>query len=268
MIEQQSAHLPAVPHLFNHHAGERPTVPICRRRLEQMPLLLDTGELSIALIDNQVHKCIAHLLRGHLTKVLPLSAAFEGAKLYLFGFDIAVQSIELEAGHLVAVDADFPAPLFEQADPGTEVSDSRNFSWHNLKPSKQPRPRSYMKKFFSPSSFAFLRAPSCPLWYRSLPHVHPHGFHLAIVVHGVHAQLTAESGAFVATERQRRIHQPVRIDPHRARPHPAGDAVGFLDVTGPDRGRQPILITVGRSTTWAMSSKLAAATSRPTHTPD
>src|SRR5437879_9950213 len=233
-----------MPHLFNHHAGECPAVPICRRRLEQMPLLLDTGELSIALIDNQVHKCIAHLLRGHLTKVLPLSAAFEGAKLYLFGFDIAVQSIELEAGHLVAVDADFPAPLVEQADPVTEGSDSGNFSWHNLKPSKPPRPRSYMKKFFSASSFAFLRAPSCPLWYRSLPHVQPHGFHLGIVVQGVHAQLAAESGAFVATERQRRIHQPVRIDPHRARPQPAGDAVGFLAVTGPDRGRQPIALTV------------------------
>ena len=79
-----------MPHLFNHHAGECPAVPICRRRIEQMPLLLDTGELSIALVDNQVHECIAHLLRGHLTKVLPLSAAFEGPKLYFFSLNIAV----------------------------------------------------------------------------------------------------------------------------------------------------------------------------------
>src|SRR3954454_10294438 len=98
-------------------------------------MLLDAAELSAALVDNHVHKGIAHLLRRYLPQVFPLALAFVVAKLNFVGFDCAKKSIELEAGNLVSIDADFFAPFVEKANPVTEGSDFCYFAGHNVKTS-------------------------------------------------------------------------------------------------------------------------------------
>ena len=60
---------------------------------------------------------VAHLLGGNLAEVFPLGFAFEVAELDFVGFDGAVEGVEIEAGDLVAIDADFLAPVVEEADP-------------------------------------------------------------------------------------------------------------------------------------------------------
>src|SRR5580692_2438196 len=102
-----------------------------------MALLLDAGEFGIALVDDHVEKGITHLLRRDLAEVLPLAIASEVSELNLFGLDRTVERVEMEAGDLVAVDADFFAPLVEEALPLTEGSDFCDFAWHTK--TSQPR---------------------------------------------------------------------------------------------------------------------------------
>ena len=97
-----------------------------------MPLLFATCELRIALIDDHVKQCVAHLLGGDLAQVLPFAAAFEVAELNFFSLDCAVESIELEAGDFVTLDADLFAPVVEHPDPFAEGSDFGYFSWHKI----------------------------------------------------------------------------------------------------------------------------------------
>src|SRR5689334_10270324 len=52
IIDQQIAHLPAVPHLFAVHPRERLAVVLRGCRIDQVLLLLDGSELGVALIDN------------------------------------------------------------------------------------------------------------------------------------------------------------------------------------------------------------------------
>src|SRR5438552_18297024 len=95
-----------------------------------MPLLLDAGEFRVALVNNHIEQSVAHLLRGHLTQVLPLAAAFEVAELNLISLDGTIERVELELGDLVAIDTDLLAPLIEEADPVTEGSNFCYFAWH------------------------------------------------------------------------------------------------------------------------------------------
>ncbi len=113
VVDQQSAHLPAVPHLFDHHPGDGPAIPVSRRALKQVALLLHAGEFSVALVDDHVDQCVAHLLRRHLAQVLPLAPPLEVAKLDFFGLDRAEQRVELEAGNFVMIDANIFAPIVE-----------------------------------------------------------------------------------------------------------------------------------------------------------
>src|ERR1700733_13990473 len=103
-----------------------------------MPLLFDAGKLGVPLVDDQIHQRVAHLLRGHLSQVLPLAPAFECAKLDLVGLDRAIEGIELEASNLAVVDADLLAPVVKHADPIAKGSDFGYFSWHgsNLQPER------------------------------------------------------------------------------------------------------------------------------------
>ena len=73
---------------------------------------------------------VAHLLGRNLAQVFPLALAFEVAELDLVGFDGAVKSVKIEAGDLVAIDADFLAPVVEEADPVREGSDFCYFAGH------------------------------------------------------------------------------------------------------------------------------------------
>src|SRR4029077_7646636 len=134
VIEQERAHLPTVAHLFDHDARKGATVPVGRSRLKQVSLLLDAGKLGVALIDDHVQERVAHLLGGDLAEIFPFGAAFEMAALDFVVFNGSVQCLEMEAGDLVAINADFFAPLVEQADPLAEGTDFRYFAghWENL----------------------------------------------------------------------------------------------------------------------------------------
>ncbi len=83
-------------HLFDHDAGDGAAITFRGRGFKQVALLLDAGKFSVALVDDHVHQRVAHLLRGHLAQVLPLVAAFVGTELDLFGFDRAVERVEVE----------------------------------------------------------------------------------------------------------------------------------------------------------------------------
>ena len=129
-VDEQGAHLPAVAHFFDHDAGKGAAVPVGGGGLEQVALLLDRGKLGVALVDDHVHERVAHLLGGDLAEVLPLAIAFVGSELDLFGFDRAVERVEVEGLDVVFIDADFLAPFVEDADPLAETSDFCYLAWH------------------------------------------------------------------------------------------------------------------------------------------
>ena len=160
MVEQQSAHLPPVPHFLDHHTRERPAIPVRGRGLEEMALLLHGGKLGVTLVDDHVQQRIAHLLGGDLAKVLPLAASLVGAELDFVGLDGAVKRVEFEAGDLVAVDANFLAPLIKQTHPITEGSDFCNFAWHTT-----PIYHKGHEGTKAEIRSCFLRATSCPSWF-------------------------------------------------------------------------------------------------------
>ena len=111
VIHEQSAHLPTVAHLFDHHASDGFAVPIRGSSFEQMALLLAAGKFGVALVDDHVDQRIAHLLRRHLTQVLPLAPPLEVAKLDFFRLDRAEQRVEFEAGNFIVIDANVLAPI-------------------------------------------------------------------------------------------------------------------------------------------------------------
>src|SRR2546422_752183 len=76
MADQQVAHLPAVAHLFGHHAAEGLAVVLGGSVLKQAALLLDRSKLGVALKDDQVHESVAHALVRDLNDFFPLRRAF------------------------------------------------------------------------------------------------------------------------------------------------------------------------------------------------
>ena len=126
VFDKQRAHLPAMAHLFDHHPGQGAPVVIRGRRFKQEALLLATGKLGVALIDDQIQQRVAHVLRGHAPQVFPLALSFVVAKLDLFGLDLAVQGLELEGIDVAVIDADLFAPLLEQSDPVAEGPDFKS----------------------------------------------------------------------------------------------------------------------------------------------
>ena len=131
MVDQQSAHLPSVAHLFNHDASNGAAIPLCGRILQQVPLLFDAGKFCITLVDDHVHECVAHLLGRDLAQVLPFAAALVRTELDLFGFNGAIQRVEVEGVDVFRIDTNIFAPIVEQTDPVTEGSDFCYFSRHN-----------------------------------------------------------------------------------------------------------------------------------------
>ena len=96
MVDQQSAHLPTVAHLFDHDTGNGAAIPLSRRVLEQVALLLHAGELRVALVDDHVHERVTHLLCRNLAQVLPFAASLVRAELDFFGIDGAVERVEVK----------------------------------------------------------------------------------------------------------------------------------------------------------------------------
>ena len=131
VLHQQRAHLPAVTHFLDHHAGNGTAVPVCGSSFEQVSLLLDAGKFGIALIDDHVQQGIAHLLRGNLAQVFPFALAFEMAELDFVGLNGAKQRVEFEAGNLIAIDANLFTPFVEESDPVRKCSDFCYFARHS-----------------------------------------------------------------------------------------------------------------------------------------
>src|SRR5438045_1840796 len=63
--------------------------------------------------------------------------------------------------------------------------------------------------------------------------VQPHSLGVGVLVHGLEPHLAAVAGVAEPAERRARVDALVGVDPHHARPDGVGDAVGPLDVAGP-----------------------------------
>ena len=125
LVDQQVAHLPAVPHLLRHHAAQRLPVVFGGRGLEQPPLLFNGSELGVALVDDQVHQGVAHALVGNVDHPAPLRPALVMPKFDLvrahgpeLGFKFVAR--DLRIGHV-----DVPLPFAEQVHPIIEVRYAR-----------------------------------------------------------------------------------------------------------------------------------------------
>ena len=66
VVDEQVAHLPAVAHLLDHDPAGAVGVVVRRRALEEVALLLDRGELGVALVDDEVAESVADRLLGDL----------------------------------------------------------------------------------------------------------------------------------------------------------------------------------------------------------
>src|ERR1700716_1899032 len=64
------------------------------------------------------------------------------------------------------------------------------------------------------------------------------------MLQGSSPEFPAKSTALVPTKRQRRIHQPVGVDPHRPGLQPPRDVMRFLDIPCPYSGGQSVLILI------------------------
>ena len=76
-------------------------------------------------------------------------------------------------------------------------------------------------------------------------HVVPDVLGLAVLVETRLAELAADAGLLVAAPLRLRDVGVVVVDPDRAHPQPAGDALGPAGVLGPDRAGQPVEAVVG-----------------------
>src|SRR5882724_10782800 len=176
MFYQQRAHLPAMAHLFDHHAGERLAVVFARCGLEEPALLLDGCKLGVALVHDQVDESIADLLRRYLAQVLPLLASLPVAELDVVSLDGAEERIEVEAADLVVVHADLFAPVVEQSDPFAEVPDLECRNSHES---------------VAPNVAYFFRCSECE----------PNALQLGVMLNGVRAQLASEARLLVPAKR-------------------------------------------------------------------
>ena len=75
VVDEQVAHLPAVAHLLDHDPADAVGVVVGGRGLEEVALLLDRGELRVALVDDEVQERVADRLVGDLRDPLPLVPA-------------------------------------------------------------------------------------------------------------------------------------------------------------------------------------------------
>src|SRR2546430_9688593 len=69
---------------------------------------------------------------------------------------------------------------------------------------------------------------------------HPDGLELRIIVQRLAPQVAPESRELVAAERRRGVVEVVRVHPHGPRLDRASHAVRFLDIPGPDPGREAV----------------------------
>src|SRR5215475_15171554 len=76
-------------------------------------------------------------------------------------------------------------------------------------------------------------------------HVHPHALHLRVLAHRLEAHLAAVAGTADAAERRAGVDALVAVDPDHAGLDGLGDAVGALDVAGPQAGAEAVAGVVG-----------------------
>ena len=105
-------------------------IVLARRRLQQIALLLDGGELRIALIGDEVKQRIAHALIGNLQDGLPFRAAGVVAEFDVVAIDRAELHLEVVVAELRGIETDILLPLAEIVRPVVKCVDSR----HNPSP--------------------------------------------------------------------------------------------------------------------------------------
>jgi hypothetical protein len=69
-------------------------------------------------------------LKAPSSRLFPLPFAFEMAELHFVGLDRTEERVELEAGNLIAIDADLLAPFIKESDPIGESTDFCDFAGH------------------------------------------------------------------------------------------------------------------------------------------
>ena len=126
LVNQQMAHLPAVAHLFRHHAHQAQVVVAVGRGVEEPALLLDGRKLRVPLIDDQIERRVADALVGNVHDRLPAQLALVVTKLDFVVGQLAVLRLELVVAELRRVEANVFLPSVEIISP---VVEGRN-SWH------------------------------------------------------------------------------------------------------------------------------------------
>ena len=130
LVDEEVRHLVAVAHLLPVHAGERLEVVVGGRRIVEGPLLLDRGELGVALDRDQVFAGVPDALVRDLEHGLPLARAPEVAELDL-GLGIVEARLEPVLAHVLAHHPDLALPGLEVVGP---VLPGRDLDGHVTSP--------------------------------------------------------------------------------------------------------------------------------------
>src|SRR5215469_12816230 len=117
-------------HFFAVDPNERLAIVLRGRRVQQVFLLFHRSELSVALINNQIHQRVANRLVGNLSYPFPFSLSPEVAKLDLGSVKFAQFGFEIVVAQKRRIIADIFLPFAEVVDP---VIKSRDF-FHGFVP--------------------------------------------------------------------------------------------------------------------------------------
>ena len=75
---------------------------------------------------------------------------------------------------------------------------------------------------------------------RDLRHRHGHRFDFGVIPQGVFAEFAADAGHLESAKGGGGVEDVVAVDPHRSGPQLGGEAVGFADISCPNRGGQAV----------------------------
>ena len=123
VVDQEVAHLPAVPHFLGHDPADAVRVVVRGRGFQQVALLLDGRELRVALVDDQVQECVPDRLVGDLRQALPLLLRPGSLRTRSRRSQVAVLRLEGVVGVTRQAQVDVLLPAPEGVDPVVEGRD-------------------------------------------------------------------------------------------------------------------------------------------------
>ena len=110
--------------LLAHYSKQALSVVFGRRRVDEVALLLGGSEFGIALVNDQMHQRIAHILGRKFQDFFPFSPALEFTELNFRMRRVGVDRIELVALGDRWIEADIFLPLAKEVHPIIEGCDS------------------------------------------------------------------------------------------------------------------------------------------------